>query len=97
MKSITTLIVRDKKFYIVKQGDMYCAIDSKYVDADGKLTQALNGLQMHADKDLNKCLNNAKACAECDYYVSQGYTKADAFAKALGIELTEEAKALLNA
>lgn len=48
-KILTTLIVEDTVFYIVKKDEWYLAIDSKYV-TDGKINTQLNGLQMHAQK-----------------------------------------------
>lgn len=73
MKNITTLVVRNEKFHIVKNEEgFYLAINSKYVDKDMKLTQALNGLQMHASKDLNTCITNARNAVEVRYLIEQG-------------------------
>ena len=74
--------VRDRHFVIVNKetesGSMYLAIEDKYIDADGKLNTALNGLQMHASKDLNMCLNTTKDAVEVDYLVSTGMTRKQA-------------------
>jgi hypothetical protein len=75
---VKEFIVRGRHFTIVKQDDFYCAIEDKYIDADGRLNTKLNGLQMHASKDLNMCLNTTKDCVEVDYLVKQGMSRDEA-------------------
>jgi hypothetical protein len=46
---------------IVANGETYyVAIDHKYLDENGYLTQQLNGLQMHMEKDLYDCLSSVR-------------------------------------
>ena len=46
---------------IVANGEAYyVAIDHKYLDENGYLTQELNGLQMHMEKDLYDCLSSVR-------------------------------------
>lgn len=78
MERIQTLVVRNEKFEVVKFEGMYCAINHKYLDENMCLTRSLNGLQMHANTDLQECLNTAKDSAEIDYLMSQGMTLEDA-------------------
>ena len=89
MKYITVVkdfVVRDRHFVIVKsEDDWYLAIEDKYIK-DGKTTKALNGLNTHAHKDLNLCLNMTKDSVEADYLMAQGYTKAQAFAEVFGLQ-----------
>ena len=78
---ITTLVVRDKKFYITTwHGELpgkigtqkwYVAIDSIYLDKDMKLTQALNGFQLHAEPTIERCIETARTSAEVDYRVEK--------------------------
>lgn len=77
MTVVREFIVRNRKFTIVKKDGFFCAIEDKYI-TDGKLNTALNGLQMHASKDLNICLNTVKACVEVDHLVQQGMSRQEA-------------------
>ena len=74
---VKEFIVRDRKFTIVKQDDFFLAIEDKYI-TDGKVNTQLNGLQMHASKDLNDCLNTTKDCVEVDYLIQQGMSRDEA-------------------
>lgn len=85
MKKITTLYVREREFYIVQNADgFYLAIEDKYVDGFGCLKQALNGLQMHASKKLENCIETTKLVVEVDYLVSKGMERNEAMRIALG-------------
>lgn len=89
---IKNLVVRGRRFTIVQNEDgFYLAIEDKYI-TNGKLNTPLNGFQMYASKDLNGCLNTCKTQVEIAYLVEQGYSKAEAFATAMNIPLTEELK-----
>ena len=77
---VKNLIIRNRHFTIVKNGDgFYLAIEDKYI-TDGKLNQTLNGIQMHASKELNQCIEDTKNTVEIDWLVSQGHSMAEAFA-----------------
>ena len=77
---VKNLIIRDRHFTIVKNADgFYLAIEDKYI-TDGKLNTTLNGIQMMASKELNQCLENTRNEVEIDWLVSQGHSKAEAFA-----------------
>ena len=87
---IKNFVVRNRNFTVVKnEQDFYCAIEDKYI-TDGRLNRQLNGFQMYASKDLNDCLNTCKTQVEVEYLVSNGYTKAEAFAKVFNIPVTPE-------
>lgn len=77
---VKNLIIRGRHFTIVKNGDgFYLAIEDKYI-TDGKINQTLNGMQMHASKELNQCIEDTKNSVEIDWLVSQGHSMAEAFA-----------------
>ena len=80
MTIIKQFTTRSRHFTIIKdENDFYCAIEDKYI-TDGKLNTTLNGFQMYANKDLNKCLNSVVDAVEVDHLVKSGYSKAEAFA-----------------
>ncbi len=80
-------VVRDREFTIVKHEDMYCAIENKYIDKDGRLTEKLNGLQMNASEDLRQCLRLTKDAVDTDYYRAQGLSDAEIYSKITGTPL----------
>ena len=91
---IKTFTARNRNFTIVKdEQGFYLAIEDKYI-TDGKTNTALNGLQMSASKDLNQCLQMCNNKVDTDYYLSQGMTKAEAFAKVFNLPLTPEVEKL---
>ena len=95
MKAIVkSYIVRDRHFTIVHDQDHYLAIEDKYIDKNGRLTQALNGFQMYASQTLEGCMKHVTDCVENDYLIAQGFSKAEAFCIVNGIELTDQVKAL---
>lgn len=71
--------IRGKHFVIVKHQDLYCAIEDKYI-TDGKVNKCLNGLEMHAGKTLEDCINFTTDYAEIEYLIGQGHTRAEAVA-----------------
>lgn len=80
MKRVTTLHVRGRQFQIVRNAEgFFLAIEDKYLDANGCLTETLNGFQMHASKDLATCLETTKDAVEIDYLKSTGLDKDEAF------------------
>ena len=78
-KVLTTLLARNRKFYIIKFKGYYCAVEDKYLDENMCLTQTLNGLQMHAMKEMSECIKSAKMSADVDYFMSQGHEFNEAF------------------
>ena len=87
---IKNFVVRDRHFVVVKNEDsIYLAIEDKHI-TNGKLNKALNGFQMYASKDLNDCLTTCKHQVEIEYLVSQGKSKAEAFAIEFNLPLTKE-------
>lgn len=91
---IRNLVVRGREFAIVKNDEgFYLAIEDKYI-TDGKMNTTLNGIQMHASKDLNDCLKGVNDEVEIEYLVSTGKTKAQAMAIHFNIPYTEQLEAL---
>lgn len=72
--------IRGRHFTIVhsREHNMYLAIEDKYINEDGRLNTKLNGLQMHAGKTMDECINYVTDMVEVEYLVSQGHTKAEA-------------------
>lgn len=79
-KMITKFVTRGRKFYIVysKDDKCYLAIEDKYIDDKGCTKQKLNGLQMHANRELDGCIRSIETCCELDYLVSTGLTLEEA-------------------
>lgn len=75
---IKQFITHDRTFTIVKQNEYYLAIEDKYI-TDGKTNTALNGLQMHASRELDECLEDTRRDVLMDVYMRRGFTKAEAF------------------
>ena len=80
-KPITTLLVRDEEFYIVKheESGMYCAINTKYIDERGRLTKGLNGLDMCASKTVAQCVDSMRCRVEVRYRMDNGMSMEQAF------------------
>jgi len=92
---INDFVARGRHFTIVKdEQEFYLAIEDKYI-TDGKLNKTLNGFQMYANKDFNRCLNACKNGVEIDYLEAQGKSRAEAFAIVFNVPLTEELKKAL--
>lgn len=85
MKMITKLVVGDRGFFLVKHMDHYCAIDEKYVDADGRINTPLNGLMMMADRDLDKCITKVRRQVAIDELIAKGMPELDAVMKVFGV------------
>ena len=65
---VKTLGIRGQEYIVVKDEEgYYLSINKEYIDENGCLTQELNGLQMHASKDLNDCVNSTIADVEIEY------------------------------
>jgi hypothetical protein len=89
---VKTLVTRNRHFTIIRhESGMYCAIEDKYI-TDGKLNTKLNGLQMHANFELDGCINDTINDVELEYLESKGYTKAEALSKVFNmpIEICEK-------
>ena len=57
----------NRNFVIVQNEDgWYLAIEDKYLDENGCLTEKLNGWQMHADKSLKNCLEGTRLACRID-------------------------------
>lgn len=83
MQHITTFYARTESFVIVKNPEgYYLAINTKYIDNNGKLTRPLNGLQMNASKDLEQCITSTRVQVNADYYMSCGMDILTALQKA---------------
>lgn len=67
---IRELVIRGRHFTIVKtkrsDGEWYLSIEDKYI-TDGKINKALNGLECHANRTLNGCINLTHDDVEIDH------------------------------
>lgn len=80
-KVLTTLLVRDRKFYITTwEGELphmlgkqkrYVAIEDKYLDENMCLTQTLNGFQMHAEEKIENCIQAVRQSVEVDWRMKE--------------------------
>ena len=80
-KVLTTLLVRDRKFYITTWvGELpgmtgmqkrYVAIEDKYLDENMVLTQTLNGFQMHAESKIEDCIQAVRQSVEVDWRMKE--------------------------
>ena len=77
-KVITKLFVRNEEFHIVYHMERYCAINTKYLDENGCLTQTLNGLQLHARPTLQECIEETRMSVECQHMIDNGMTVEEA-------------------
>ena len=80
---------RNRVFTIVYDQDHYLAIEDKYLDENGCMKQALNGFQMHADRDLRR------SCW-MDELISEGFSQAEAFCTVNGMECTDQIRELFG-
>ena len=81
---IKKIQARDEKFVIVRDEEgWYLAINTKYIDADGKLNRQLNGLQMFANKELKQTVRTVLMSVEVDYLMSTGMTDTEAVLEAV--------------
>ena len=81
---IKKIQARDEKFVIVHNEEgWYLAINTKYIDADGKLNRQLNGLQMFANKELKQTVRTVLMSVEVDYLMSTGMTDTEAVLEAV--------------
>ena len=85
MKHITQLHVEGQVFEIVQYKGYYCAINHKYVDSDGRLTQQLNGLQTFASKTKSECIDRATKYVQIESLQNAGIPFEDAFKQAYNL------------
>ena len=80
--------------------ERFVAINFKYLersDSDAlKLTQPLNGLQMHLSPDMSSLMKSVNDEVDLDELLAAGLTKAQAICKLMGIEYKAELEALLS-
>ena len=86
MKFITMYTRKERTFAIVRHDGRYCAIEDKYIDADGKLTKTLNGLQMYASISYDECVEHVKNTIDIDDMIANGYTRAQALVKVYNLD-----------
>lgn len=87
---VKTLLIRERTFVVVQNDEgWYLAIEDKYI-TNGRVNTQLNGLQMHASKDLNECLRSTEASVDVDYLTSCGYTPMQAICAVHNIEYRPE-------
>ena len=81
---IKKIQARDEKYVIVRNEEgWYLAINTKYIDADGKLNRPLNGLQMFANKELKQTVRTVLMFAEVEYLKSTGMNDMEAMMEAV--------------
>lgn len=90
-KFITDFTYRGRNFYLGTYGidtttgnPQYVGIDEKYVK-DGKLTQTLNGLQMHMRDSSREVIESIKNTLDLEFYMEQGMSRLDSMMKVFNI------------
>lgn len=78
MTNITTLHYKGRTYEIGKLQGWYVAIEDKFIDENGRLTKQMNGLQMKANKSLERTIEEAKQEVDIDELVSQGMNQLEA-------------------
>ena len=73
-KVITTVLIGDQKFVIVYHMERYCAVNTKYLDENGRLKKTLNGLQLHARSTLQECIDEVRMSVEVQQMTDKGMT-----------------------
>lgn len=75
MKRITTVLIHDNVFEIVKNTDgVYCAINHKYLDSNGCLTKRLDGFDMFVstiDNTLSGLINRINQHFEWTSFIKE--------------------------
>lgn len=64
--------VGGRHFTLGKLEDVYVAIEHKYIDENGCMKQALNGLQMYASKTMEDCMERVAQQVRVDELVASG-------------------------
>ena len=73
----------NRHFTIVQNEDgYYLAIEDKYIDENGRITEALNGFQLHASKDLANCMRMTRLSCHIDQWRGWGMTEDEVMEKA---------------
>lgn len=73
----TEFAYRGKRFAlcstIIEREVYYVAIDTDYVDDNGRVTRELNGLQVYLSSTLNGTIEAVKQAMDTIHYMQQGY------------------------
>lgn len=76
---VKNLHVGKENFAIVKNEEgFYLSINRKFIDSSGRVTRQLNGIEIHASKDVNKCINDTITSVKIRELVEAGYSIEDA-------------------
>lgn len=78
MKTVTTIRESGKAFYIVATHGGYMAINAEWVDANGCLTRAVNGIQGHFAKTASGCIDNLRFHLEVERLMDTGLSLSEA-------------------
>lgn len=78
MKKITTYHESGRMFYICKDENGYWGIENKYVDKNGRVKIALNGLNGHLHRTLEETLASVKNEIMVDKLMAAGMTSEQA-------------------
>ena len=83
---------RNEHFTIVFDGKFYMTVNHKYIGRDGKTIKELHFNDLHPGKTVVETIEETKRDLDIQYYMNQGYSKAQAFSKVLNIpiEIAEE-------
>lgn len=89
MKLLTTYHSHNESFKIAKYEGKVVAINTKYIDSNGKITKQLRGFEMFVSEDVPTCLDKIEAEFRKQEFESQGYGEFAAIALAHGSSIEE--------
>lgn len=87
MMLIKKIEVCGRMFTIVKHMNHYCAVEDKYIGADGRLTKAMNGIELGASHSLDACEEHLRNRISMENLMADGLSWAEAFSKVTGLPL----------
>lgn len=79
---------REKHYCIVFDGKYYMTVDRKFIDGNGRTNKVLTFSDgLHTSLTLQGCIDDTKRDLDMEYYIAQGMSKAEAFAKIFGLDV----------
>lgn len=72
MRKVTEICENEKKFFIVATHGGYMAIDADWLDGNGCLNRAVNGIQGHFAKTPDDCISNLRFHLKVERLMNSG-------------------------
>ena len=84
-----------RRFALVSFDDYFCAIEDKYIDANGNITVPLCGAALHAAESPETCIKYTNLSCRVDALVKKGYDSIVATIMVVGDVDEDEARIML--